>query len=337
MNKFINTLRNDELEQEVALKEGEKLIDRQGTACLYYKSISQKKPHARSSPEDKNTYLDSLNQFVSEIKADDDKVLMLTNKSIAKELASLQFFDLLELCDYYNKKKYSPIYDALRKTGFSLKSVEDKKIIKALFSCFLNPKLSAAQALNFAFKEKLMLKSESYDFYMRRADSFKDDLKINEDYKSFKGLYESGNNTLTRLNKNTSLQLTQEKFDGLEGLLKRERYNTALFSEDLKFIELMNYYKYIQDETQYITMHKAKGSGIENVLIVLDEYFWNNKSIYDPNVSDTKKRLKNQKLFYVACSRAEKNLKVVRLVEDRDEGDLLEKYFLKDSIKEVII
>lgn len=362
--KFINTLRNDELKQEVALKEGEKVTDRQGAACLYYKLVGQKKPHVRSEPEEKNAYLESLNQFISEVRADDDKVLMLTNKSIAKELgfedlykifddrfvevkdeiegelASLQFFELLELYDYYNKKKYAPIYDALRKSGFSLKSVEDKNRIKRLFSHFSKDKLSAFQALNFAFEEKLLLKSESYEFYMDRMSSFKNNLEENEEYKDFKKNYDLGGDTLKRFNENTSSLLTKEKFDELESLLKQERYYAALFAEELQFIELVNYYKYAQDETQYITMHKTKGSGIENVLIVLDEYFWNNysfKSIYDPGVPDTNKRLKNQKLFYVACSRAKKNLKIVRFVEDRDEVDLLEKYFSKDVIKEISV
>lgn len=362
--QFINILRNDELVQEVALKKGEKLIDRQGTACLYYKCIDQKKPHSRSSLEEKNTYLDSLNQFISEIKVDDDKVLMLTNKSIAKELgfehlykifddrfievkdeieqelAALQFFDLLELCDFYNKKKYTPIYDALRKTGFALKSVQDKKRIKELFDHILNAETSANLALNLSFEKKLLLKSESHELYMERIASFKEDLKINKEYNSFKEIYESGGNTLTRFNTKTSLALTEEKFNELERLVKREKYYTDLFAEDLKFIEFVNYYKYIQDETQYVTMHKTKGSSIENVLIVLDEYFWNNytfKSIYDLNESDINKRLKNQKLFYVACSRAKKNLKIVRIIEDQEEKASLEAYFSTDTIQEMII
>ena len=76
-------------------------------------------------------------------------------------------------------------------------------------------------------------------------------------------------------------------------------------------------------------MHKTKGSGIDNVLVVLDEYFWNEykfRDIYSGN-ADNDKKWKNQKLFYVACSRAKINLKIVRLVSGEDEKSELEGFF----------
>lgn len=359
--EFINIIRNDEIKQKVALKKGEKLLDRQGSACLYYKYLNHKKPHNRSSLEEKSNYLDNLNKLISEVKSDDDKILMLTNNSIAKELgfqnlykifndrfievkdeiekelATLQLIDLLELCDFYLKKKYAQIYYSLKKTDFSLKSVQDKKRIKELFDKITSSEISVNQALSLAFKERILIKSESYQFYIDRMNSFKKDLDLNLEFKSFKESYNSGLNTVKKLNDITALALTKEKFNELEKLVKQEKYYIALFAEELKFIELINYYKYIQDETQYITMHKTKGSGIENVLIVLDEYFWNDynfRSIYDNKKPNQNTRLKSQKLFYVSCSRAIKNLKIVRLIEDENEKVSLEQYFPSNTTKE---
>ena len=85
-------------------------------------------------------------------------------------------------------------------------------------------------------------------------------------------------------------------------------------------------------------MHKTKGSGIENVMVVMDEYFWNKynfKSIYDKTETDLKKKLKNQKLFYVACSRTIKNLFCVRLVSDEAEERQLLDYFNGFEIKKI--
>ena len=59
-------------------------------------------------------------------------------------------------------------------------------------------------------------------------------------------------------------------------------------------------------------MHKTKGTSIPSVIVVMEEYFWNE---YDFSLlyktTDESKRDKakrSQKLIYVACSRAKYNL-----------------------------
>lgn len=84
-------------------------------------------------------------------------------------------------------------------------------------------------------------------------------------------------------------------------------------------------------------MHKTKGSGIENVIVVLDEYFWNKynfKSIYDSSI-DENKRYENQKLFYVASSRTINNLAIVRMIENEKEVEIMKKYFRNCKINKV--
>jgi DNA helicase-2/ATP-dependent DNA helicase PcrA len=73
-------------------------------------------------------------------------------------------------------------------------------------------------------------------------------------------------------------------------------------------------------------MHKTKGSGIDNVLVVLDEFFWNEYNfscIFDDSEQNLEKKLKNQKLFYVACTRAVNNLICVKLIQECERDDLI--------------
>ena len=101
---------------------------------------------------------------------------------------------------------------------------------------------------------------------------------------------------------------------------------TKSLSVCIKFSEIMNYVTYINEQAEYITMHKTKGSGIPNVMVVLEEYFWykyNFSAIYDSSEADTDKKLFNQKLFYVACSRAIDNLICIKVIPSGMEKDLL--------------
>jgi DNA helicase II / ATP-dependent DNA helicase PcrA len=70
----------------------------------------------------------------------------------------------------------------------------------------------------------------------------------------------------------------------------------------------------------------------------MDEYFWpkyNFKSIYDETELNLKKKIKNQKLFYVACSRTIKNLTCVRLISDENEEKQLLEFFKEFEIEKV--
>jgi len=68
---------------------------------------------------------------------------------------------------------------------------------------------------------------------------------------------------------------------------------------------------------QLITMHKTKGSSIQNVIVVIDEFFWNdyNSSLYMPESDSNANRIVNsRKLIYVACSRAMSRLVCVKVL-----------------------
>lgn len=353
---FINTIRNDGLKQQVALKELETDNDRKGKVKLYY-SIYGKKPNAFSSSEDKNKYFDTLNRLISQVSTinPDAKKLMLTNKSISSELsfnilyqifndrytevkeeiektlARIQLIELYELCSAFKNRNYNFVLTKLKKNGFKLKTREDKVKINAIFNELSSSTESVNNVLNIAFENNLINKSDSYKQYISNKDTFLENLKQDERFRYLESLYIAGGNTAVKMNaKDTSV--SDEEFEEFDKNRKRKTFYNELFSEKLKFFEVLNYYNYIDENTvsDYITMHKTKGSGIENVIVVMDEYFWNKynfKSIYDTTEKDLIKKLKNQKLFYVACSRTIKNLICVRIVSDEEEEKQLLDFF----------
>lgn len=349
---FIKNIRIDGLVQEVQLKHTESSLDeRQGNVNFYY-SIVENKPHARSSDEDKEQYLTLLNSLIEQAKTNqlNSKLLMLTNKSISLEadfqnlyetfsqryqepkeyidkvLITLQLIDLVELCQSYEKGNFNFILSELKKVGYPIRTIADKQKLKEYIEYLLNFAGGAIEAVNYAFENNLIKKSEFFDAYISRKDTFLVNLD-NEDYRRFKTNYSSGQNTYTRMT-SAEIEIEEEQFNELEKELKKEKLFEGLFSSIVTFKEVINYCNYISEKVEYITMHKTKGSGIENVIVVLDEYFWNEydfSKIFDTTINDAKK-IASQKLFYVACSRTKKNLTCIKLIT-QDEEVLINQFF----------
>lgn len=353
---FINVIRTDEIEQKLALKQDDKETDRKGNVNLHYR-ICGKKPNTFSSADIKEAYLSKLNDLIlltkEKFNQPGTKILMLTNKSISievgfvnlynifsarytevkeeieKELDKIHISDIIELCKLYSTKKYNPLIVYLKKNGFQINSVQDKKEISQHFEYLLNTNLNLQQVLDYCFANKLIIKSDRFKWYLNRRDTFLKEYENNSEFKKLEALFITGSNTPKRLKDNHSIVLSDDEFKAFDKALKKKRFYLDLFSDKLNFKEIRKYYSYLNEETDYITMHKTKGSGIENVIVVLDEYFWNKynfKSIYDASI-DNEKRYKNQKLFYVASSRTIKNLAIVRLVEDKNEEAIMKEYF----------
>ena len=359
--RFINIIRTDGIEQKLVLKKDEDIDARKGGTKLYYKKVD-KKPNTFSAIEDKQAYLEILNNTMEITKkqiARECKILMLTNKSISseigfanlynifserysevkeeieKELDRIQISAIVELCQLYQIKQYNSILVYLKRNGFQIKTLKDKKTIISHFSYFLSAKLNLQQVLDYSFKNKILTKSERFNNYFLRRKDFLENYDKNLLYKNLEDLYCKGSNTKVRLKKNHDIEISDEEFSEFEKALKKKTFYIDLFSDKITFDEVLNYYKYLNEETGYITMHKTKGSGIENVIVVLDEFFWskyNFKSIYDESM-DVEKRNKNKKLFYVACSRTIKHLTIIRLIEDDAEEAMLKTYFKNIEIE----
>ena len=150
-----------------------------------------------------------------------------------------------------------------------------------------------------------------------------------ESYQKFKEPYLSGKKTYNKI-KDTINILSKDVFDVFEAIYKRERFINELLSPDLKFIEALNYSKYLAEDTEYITMHKTKGSSIQNVIVVMEEFFWNEynfSSLYLPESdANTNRVINSKKLIYVACSRAISRLVCVKVLTP-DEVEAFKKAF----------
>lgn len=367
---FVNQFRYDGLKQDIAFKTvngvQETLADRQGDVEFYY-SIYDKKPNSRSSIEDRDDYTKTLDCLIEKAIGEnvDFKQLKLTNKSIATDvgfsnlykifnnrylepqeymdraLAELQFSELFELCRAYKpingKPDYNEVLIKLSQQGFALKKLSDKQIIKDKIDQILNSELGALETLNLAHELKLIKKSESHDLYIEQGITHLDRVKVDEKYTEFKELYFDDGHTFSKFKKKITLlnleifnNTDEDDFKELKRDVEKESFYKELFSPELKFNEILNYFNYQNENTNYITMHKTKGGEIDNVLVVLDEYFWTQEYNFRTAFCDednVEKKEKNQRLIYVACSRAKTNLKCVRLVSDKVEAEEFSKFF----------
>lgn len=353
----INKLRNDGLTQEVAFKKKfngnvEVAADRAGEARVFY-SVYDNKPNAFAPAEEKNAYLVKLEKLIEEAKRHNPgaTVLMLTNKSISSkagfkalyEVFSDRYSDPREEIDYYlekmqvvelytlvkafTDKDFNKILVALKKVGYAISSVNDKKILSSCFEKLLHEKMSLHEAVEFAFNSKLLKPSEQYSYLITRRTELLDTLASDPEFQKFKINYMNGKNTLARMREIVP-DFDEDFFVEQERNLKRETFYADLFSEKILFSEAICFFDYMNEGAGLITMHKTKGASIDNVIVVLEEFFWNEykfSSIFTEN-SDEKIKNKNLKLVYVACSRARTNLDCVRLISP-DEEPGLSKYF----------
>ncbi|MGO2117892.1 MAG: UvrD-helicase domain-containing protein [Fusobacterium sp.] len=358
---FINQLRNDGLKQKIAfkIKDGveESYDDRQGEVKLYY-SVYNGERTIGGNPVDRIEYSEYLNNIINKVEEKNSgfKKLMLTNKSISikvgfenlynifneryidvneeieKELEKLQLLDLARLSKAYSSEDYNYVISELKKSGFVINTIEDKKKINEILNEILVSDHGAIELLEIAFENKILEKSDSYSAYKDRKDRFLEGINEEKDYLIFKDYYEKGENTFARMVKEIK-ELNNEVFKGYEKTYKKERFYKELFSNKIKFKEIINYFSYLNEETSYITMHKTKGSGIKNVMIILDEYFWwgryKFRTIFDSNEVEDKQKLDSQKLFYVACSRAIDNLICVKIVTEEEKENIFE--FFKET------
>lgn len=351
---FVNPLRLDGLEQKVAFKintkgEVETEKSRHGFVQVLY-SVCEQKPNAYSSEEQKVAYQSKIDGLISKAKeyCPTAKILMLTNKAIAeknhfqnlykvfndryydvgdrmeKYLSSIQVLEICDICNAYLRGEYNTLIKSIRLNGYAIRSLSDKKKINDIMASIVtNNNLSMWQAIELAAEKKLIKLSDSCLNKIERERDFVEQYSSDEFYENFKKLYLEGNNTYNKIKDMIDIP-SEDVFDDWESIYKKERFINELLSPDLKFIEALNYSKYLAEETEYITMHKTKGSSIQNVIVVMDEFFWNEykfSSLYSPESDTNADRVINsKKLIYVACSRAMSGLVCVKVLT-ADEVD----------------
>jgi DNA helicase-2/ATP-dependent DNA helicase PcrA len=280
--------------------------------------------------------------------AGEAKYLMLTNKSIAGEvgflelyeifterygqergdemervLSVLQFDELTRLCTLHRSKEYNELITKVKNQGFLLNSKRDKERLYANIDAVATSKLSAIETIEAAFKCGLLSRSDAFTAFVEYKDEFLAGLKLDEVFQTFLVDKKAGANTALRMIA-AGRVMDEYLFEELNRKDKRRKFYEVLFSNAAEFTEVLNYFDYLNDEKPFITMHKTKGTGIPEVIVVLDEYYWRD---YDFRNILTKgfsgEQIMDRKLVYVACSRAIKNLTCVRLISSDEEEALL--------------
>ncbi|MBR0597480.1 UvrD-helicase domain-containing protein [Sinanaerobacter chloroacetimidivorans] len=352
---LINNLRLDDIKQEVAFAklptgEYQTEMDRHGNVRILY-SICDQRPSGFSSLEDKEKHLLRVNKLINEAKKDCEnaKILMLTNKAIAEKegfkylykvfddryvevsdrmdnyLKRIHISDICEICNYYEKKNYNPIIKTIRSGGYVIHSLQDKAKLQDIIGKLLTDKtLSIYEAFQYAVSNKLIKPTEACQNTLNSNKKFIQELASNVQYQKFKKLYLDGMNTYNRI-KDAFAVASEEEFDYYKNLYKKEIFIETFFSQSIKFADALNYTRYLNENSNYITMHKTKGSSIDSVIVVMEEFYWNEYDfslIYTDN-SKQEKWENSQKLIYVACSRARKALSCIRLLLEDEVEDFL--------------
>ena len=107
-----------------------------------------------------------------------------------------------------------------------------------------------------------------------------------------------------------------------KGIVKKDDNFTNFVNENqyvynrvksLPFTEIVNLYKFEEDLTPYSTQHGIKGAEFDNVFVILDNGRWNQYNfqyLFEETTGKESVIERTQKMFYVCCSRAKKNLVV---------------------------
>lgn len=109
--------------------------------------------------------------------------------------------------------------------------------------------------------------------------------------------------------------------------------------EKLPFKEYVNSIAYLREYVSVITQHKVKGSEYENVLVLLDNGRWNQynfNTIFGKGSDNEDVKNRTKKLFYVAITRAMKNLIVYMPSNDQQIVEKAQDYFESSDIVDVL-
>lgn len=245
----------------------------------------------------------ALKNVRRELKKD---IILKDHLSLFNELRNLQFEEVKKI--YIDREAL--IDDKKQHEGEdSKKGSKRDNLIKHLFKIQLNISL---------YKEK------NYNEFIRRTEYR---IIKNEDKKTLKIVIEN----LTQMFESTIEEVIN--YADNFGICKKDDLlnnfvtsNIYLYNriKGIKFGVFQSLYNYLEGYTPFSTQHKIKGAQFDNVLVVLDNGGWNNYNfeyLLNDSVFQTLTPAKKnsypeilsrtQKIFYVCCTRAKKNLVVV--------------------------
>lgn len=238
----------------------------------------------------------------------DEKVLMLTRKSIA---ADGGWSDLLAA---YNKRGSFRVDDLMRRDDkYGVFFAEIEKLV----SVFANRR----------YGEFLALQAKSAGPIRSHADKRKVARQMRElcelrlegtireviDFVCSQGL-------LPKPRWVALLETSISDVSGSQGVEKEREFLDAFL--ELPFTQVINFERYLNDETPFSTNHGVKGEEYDNVLVVIDDTLWNRYK-FEAVLADKQDKpqyVRSLNLFYVSCSRARNNLVVLATSPLSDEA-----------------
>lgn len=266
-----------------------------------------------------------------------------TREEMKKQLDRLQFGQLSEILQLFGRssediRSYNKLIGLLKKQGFSIKNKQDKRELYRMLEEFSVSDEAAYVVMEKAINAGLISLSDSHKSYLTRRDRELDRFSEDASFSTFKKLLKHGCNTKKQMfdylagndDVDLAVDVVEERYEQLKKDVQSEEFFSGLFGKDIKFKEVLAFFKYENDDSNFMTMHKTKGTGIENVVVILDEFKWNKYdfgSCFRGKDDNPARQALTKRLLYVACSRAKKNLRCVRLLDDLDEVKNISNYF----------
>lgn len=272
-------------------------------------------------------------------------------EKIKEHLDKLQFGQLAEILKLFEsskteKKIFNRLITQLKRQGFVIRTSHDKKSLHTTLSALSNSGKSAHEVIVDAINTKIIPIADSRKAYLYRKNSELKQIESEYYLDAFKKLKEKGCNTKLRMikylkeneTKNISEKIIEDQFEERMSDIRTQEFYKGLFGTNINFEEILAFYRYEDDDSNFMTMHKTKGTGIENVIVVLEEYNWTKydfSSCFKQGDNNSARQALTTKLLYVACSRTIKNLVCVRLIDDSNEAENMKVFF--EDCTEVVV
>lgn len=253
-----------------------------------------------SNGDSSGTFTKVWNRLVSEgWERETSKILMLTRKGIASQ----QAWDGL-LGVYQKRSSFGPDNLMARDDEFGQLFADIELLCSAYmtgdFGEFLD--LYAASGTRIERHSQKSVVAGSID----RLNELRENGSIGEvlDYVFDKSL----------LRKPKRLSALEQTLENPQDHVKADKDRAFLDSlRATDYAQVVEFEKYLNDETPFSTNHGVKGEEYENVLVVIDDTLWNQYKFESVLAGDTAKTQyqRSLNLFYVACSRPTRRLAVL--------------------------
>lgn len=235
--------------------------------------------------------------------AEDEKVLMLTRRGIAGDL------EWANLLAAYQKRGRFAIDDLVQRDdefGESFAEIETlcRSFSDGRFGDYLAQRSSRGTVVR-KHSDKV-----THVEQMARLNDLRANASVGEVLE-----YAWSHGLVRKPSRVTRLEDRISKAEDPKRAAKDREFRDSLMA--VPFSEVAHFQAYLNNETPFSTNHGVKGAEFHDVLVVIDDRLWNMYRFEAVLAGDTSKSQfeRSLNLFYVSCSRAQRNLVVVATSE----------------------